>query len=359
MSYTEGRLVAEGHAIQPIVATKEGLLMKNKNLAVGVFLVMALVVVGVSACSLPGSQGQQGNLERITYGGQYYPGEFLLKGHPEFWETYNVDVEHILFSSGTENNQALISGEIDINVGSDSKTVVLFNSIPDRALIIATIQRGDRYSTIVRADSPYQSWYDLKGKTVGTRLGTGAEQVLLRYFDQTQDLSWVDFEWVNVKVEDMTSALEGGSIEAFTAWEPTPAIAESQGVGRVLHSYGDIALVPVSVQTTVEFAEKHRQEIVNFLAAHLDKVEMIRTDPDRAAELAAKAASAQGSDVSADAFKRIFERVEFSLEIDTDTLASIEDTAAFLYEQDKIDSIPEFRWDKSFLEEAKELRGKK
>lgn len=293
---------------------------------------------------------------KVRYGGQYYPGELLLKGRPELWEEYGLNVEHILFSSGTENNQALISGEIDVNVGSDSKTVALFGAVSDTALIIATIQRGDRYSTIVRADSPYQTWSDLKGKTVGTRLGTGAEQVLLRYFDQNDELSWDDFEWVNLKIEDMTAALADGSIEAFTAWEPTPAIAEAQGIGRVLHSYGDIALVPVSVHTTKEFAEQHREEIVRFLAAHIDKVEMIRNQPDEAARLAADAASEQGVDVSADAFRRIFERVDFSLEIDDDALASIRDTAEFLYENGKIDEVPTFSWDTSFLQEAKGLR---
>lgn len=326
--------------------------MKKVNVVVRVCVALSLGALGLFLCSGCGRQSEVS----IRYGGQYYPGEFLLKGHPQFWDEYGLSVDHILFSSGTENNQALISGEIDINVGSDSKTVALFGAIPEQALIVATIQRGDRYSTIVRADSSYQTWGDLKGKTVGTRLGTGAEQVLLRYFDQSEDLSWDDFDWVNIKIEDMTAALADGSIEAFTAWEPTPAIAEAQGVGRVLRSYGDIAVVPVSVHTTQTFAEEHRQEIVEFLAAHLDKVDMIREDPDQAAELAAQAASEQGIEVSGDAFKRIFERVDFSLELDDMVLASIEDTAQFLYEEGKIDTVPEFRWDRSFLEEAKDLR---
>ncbi len=329
----------------------------KRSIQIQVCVGLLLVVLGVFLAA--GCQEKNESALSVKYGGQYYPGEFLLKGHTEFWQQYDLSVEHILFSSGTENNQALIAGDIDINVGSDSKTVALFGAMPEQALIIATIQRGDRYSTIVKTDSSYQTWHDLKGKTVGTRLGTGAEQVLLRYFDQTDDLSWDDFEWVNLKIEDMVAALESGSIEAFTAWEPTPAIAESQGVGRVLLSYGDIALVPVSVHTTVEYAEAHREEIVRFLAAHLDKVEMINSEPDRAAQLAAQAASAQGIDVSADAFKRIFERVDFSLEIDEGVLASIEDTAQFLYEKDKIDAVPEFRWDASFLEEARSLRAEK
>lgn len=296
------------------------------------------------------------DLETVRYGGQYYPGEFLLKGFPEMWETYFVDVEHVLFSSGTENNMALIAGNIDINVGSDSKTVSLFAALPDDVVILATLQRGDRYSTIVRTDSPYESWYDLKGKTVGTRLGTGAEQVLLRYFDGLDDLSWDNFNWVNIGVEDMTAALASGTIEAFTAWEPTPAIAEAGGVGRAIRSYGDIALVPVSIHTTLEYAETHREEIVRFLAAHLDKVTLIENLPLLAAGLAAQAASAQGADVSPEAFLKIFRRVDFSLEFDETVLASIEDTAAFLYDQGKIDTIPEVRWDGSFLEEAMALR---
>ena len=316
-------------------------------------LISLLMILAVGLWSGIGAADELGT---INYGGQYYPGEFLLAGLPTLWDTYGLDVEHILFSSGTENNLALISGNIDINVGSDSKSVALFAAIPDDAVIIATIQRGDRYSTIVPVNSTYETWYDLVGKTVGTRLGTGAEQVLLRYFDELDDLSWDDFNWVNIGVEDMGAALASGSIEAFTAWEPTPAIAESQGIGRVLRSFGDIALVPVCIHTTLDYAETHRQEIVRFLAAHLDKVALIEFAPRLAAELAAHAARAQGSDVLSDAFLTIFKRVDFSLQFDEAALASLKDTAAFLYSNDKIDFIPEFRWDDSFLEEAIQLR---
>ena len=117
----------------------------------------------------------------IRYGGQYYPGEFLLLGMPELWEKYGIRVQHILFSSGAEGNEALISGKVDINCGADSKTIALFNAIPDQALIIGTLQRGDRYATVVRADSNITSWYDLLkiiGKKVATRIGTGAEGVI-------------------------------------------------------------------------------------------------------------------------------------------------------------------------------------
>lgn len=323
----------------------------KKRLLTSTLLITTILALLFSGC-IDGTNNENDNT--ISYGGQYYPGEFLLEGQ-DFWTTYDLDVEHILFSSGSENNQALISGDIDINCGSDSKTVALFNAIPDDCVIIGTLQKGDRYSTVVRSDSTYQNWEDLKGQTVATRLGTGAEQVLRRYFEQTENLSWDDFDWVNIGVEDMNAALTGGTIEAFTAWEPTPGIAESQGA-RIMMSYGEIALVPVSIHTTLDYAETHHDEIVKFLAAHLDKAELIQNDPQTAAELAAQAASEAGNDVSTQAFLNMFQRINFEIDFDSEVLASINDTAQFLYDQGKIDSIPTIRWDKSFLEEAIELQ---
>jgi ABC-type nitrate/sulfonate/bicarbonate transport system substrate-binding protein len=114
--------------------------------------------------------------------------------------------------------------------------------------------------------------------------------------------------------------------------------------------------VPVSIHTTLGFADSHRDEIVKFLAAQLDKAEMIKNNPQQSAQLAAAAASERGSEVSSDAFLTIFQRIDFSIEFNTTVLEAINDTAQFLYDQGKIDSIPEIRWDTSFLEEAITLR---
>jgi ABC-type nitrate/sulfonate/bicarbonate transport system substrate-binding protein len=300
----------------------------------------------------------------LRYGGQYYPGEWLLYGHPEFWSNYDLAVDHVLFSSGAENNEALISGGIDINCGADSKTVELFNAIPDDALIIGTVQRGNRYTTIVRADSDIGSWDDLlstKAKKVCTRFGTGAEGVLRRFFNQTvspelgRNYEWEDFEWVNLNIEEMISALEAGHIDAFTGWEPTPAIAEAQGVGKSLMTYGNIAMVPASIHTTKSFAYNHPALVVAFLAAHLDKAELIKNDPAQAAQIASQAAAKKGVEVSAEAFEKVFERIDFRIDFNETVIDEIYVTANFLTEQGKINTVPELAWNASFLEAAEAL----
>ncbi len=313
---------------------------------IALVILVAFVALG-TGCIMAPKEGE------IRYGGQYYPGEFLLFGlGDEIWDKYDLNVTHILFTSAGESNEALIAGTIDINVGADTRTVSLFTAVPEEALIIGTVQRGNRYSTIVKVESNYQTWQDLKGKKIGIKLGTGAEGVLRKYFVR-EGISWEDYEWVNLNVEDMIANLEQGTIEAFHAWEFFPAIAEAKGIGRILRTYGDVALVPASIHTTTKFVEENRDLVVRFLAAQLEKADIIKNDPDRAAELAAKAAAAEGQEVSEDAFKRVFERINFQIEFNQTIIDAIHDTAEFLREQGKIEEVPTLTWDDSLLEDAK------
>jgi ABC-type nitrate/sulfonate/bicarbonate transport system substrate-binding protein len=311
------------------------------------FLLLCVCVLVIFACAEPGAN-------KIRYGGQIYPGEILMVGY-DFFSEFGIEVEHTLFSSGTENNEALISGNVNVNVGSDSKSVALFGAMGDKAVIIGTVQRGNRYSTMVHVDSDYKDWSELKGKKVGTRFGTGAEFVLRKYYDAQPDLSWDDFEWVNIKTEDMIAALASKQIEAFTCWAPTSEIAEAQGIGRMLRNFGDVALTPVCIHTTKAFLDSHRDLLVKFLAAHMKKAKMIKENPAQAGEYAAKAAEERGYNISGGAFKLIFERINFQIEFDDSLIDEIYDTAEFLKDQGQIEEIPTLYWDTSLLADAKKL----
>ena len=49
----------------------------------------------------------------IIYGGQYYPEEFLLQGHPQFWSKYGIKVQHLSLAKGfhiTERIKTTLTG---------------------------------------------------------------------------------------------------------------------------------------------------------------------------------------------------------------------------------------------------------
>ena len=329
--------------------------MIKKHVYILLFSLMLLIISAtlLSAC-VGKSASPADELASIRYGGQLYPEEFLLKGG-DFFSKYGLSVEHALFSSGGDNNQALISGAIDINIGSDSRSVALFDALDDDVLIIATSQSGDRYSTMVDPASEITSWYDMVGQKTGIRLGTGAELVLRSYFETTGDLRWEDFEWVDLRLEDMPDALANGVIASFTAWEPTPAIAEATTGAVIMMSYSDVSLSPVFIHTTTSFAEDHKEELVAFLRAHLDKLAMINDEVGKAARIAAKAADDEGLDISARVFRSVFQRVDFSLDVNDEIIESLNKTAQYLLKIGEIEKIPKFRVDTSFLDEAKRL----
>ncbi len=317
-------------------------------------VIAALVLLALASCSKPKSQE---TLE-LTYGGQLYPEDYLIQGG-NFFGKYGLTVKANLFSSGTEGNEALISGVVDVNSASDSKSVALFNALGQDVVIVGTAQRGDRYTTIVRADSSYTDWSQLKGKKVATRYGTGAEFVLHRFFDSRDDLAWEDFQWVNMKTEDMIAALDNKQIEAFTVWAPTPEISEALGVGKAMLSYGKYALTPVLLHVKASVLEKKRDAVVRFLAGLLDRYDMIQGKGAEAAVVAAKAASAGGATIDPKAFELAFRRIDFSLDVDQAILGELKSTAETLLRNKKIEAVPDFRVDMSVLADAKVLRSKR
>jgi NitT/TauT family transport system substrate-binding protein len=326
------------------------------GIVAAIIIIGAVGIIGLTIFSPPPLEPGT-----IRYGGQYYPGEFLLQGYPSMWDKYDINVSHTLFSSGTEGNEALIGGSVDVNVGSDTKTIALFMQDDFNPLIIGTTQRGNRYSTIIPADSNVTSWTELVGKTIGYVEGTGADTIMQRYFAADPDGLGLEmhanFTWDSRAVTTLPSALQSGLIDAFTAWELTPTVAVDQGIGKILRSYGDVALTPVSIHTTVEYARDNPDLLIAFLAGHLDKQDMIENDTSTAAGHASTAASDFGGTLSTAAFEGLFNRINYQIEFDAALIADIDATAEFLVENmSKYTSVPTLVYNTSFVEAAKELR---
>jgi ABC-type nitrate/sulfonate/bicarbonate transport system substrate-binding protein len=125
-----------------------------------------------------------------------------------------------------------------------------------------------------------------------------------------------------------------------------------------MRTYGDVGLVPVFLHTTTDFVKSHRPELVKFLAGHLDKADMISKNPKQAAQLAVKAASAKGYDISEDAFMRVFKRIDFKIEVDKEAIQAFNDAGSFLLQEKKIKQIPKLVHDDTLLADAKKLRQK-
>ena len=319
--------------------------MKCSHIPEKMFRIILLIstAAGISAC--------QKAEQPLHYGGQLYADELLLQGL-DVWESYGGNVEHVLYKNPDDLITAFQSGVADVALFSDIQTAQIFAAMADDALIIAVSESGDRVSTIVRKDSGIESWADLAGKKVALRSGSGAELALKRYFNLNQPVEWDAVEWFNLAVEDMPAALAAGTVDAITATEPIPAMAQAAGGMKVLQSYGGCCPAPLLLVTTRKYAQQNSERLVAFLQGQLDKVALIREDAALAARTASTQAAVYGLQIPAAAYHIVFKRVNFDMNWDDDLLSALEGTAEDMVHAGALEEKPTFHVEMLYLESA-------
>ena len=133
-----------------------------------------------------------------------------------FFKEENLDVELVKFLNGPSEVAAMLSGDIQfayIGHGAHSlaiqgKVNVLFpNGLSKSEQII--VGKWANINTIA----------DLKGKTVGTQLGTSGE-ILLDLALKKANVNRADLKVVNMDVSGIVSSMIGKKVDAVSVWAP-------------------------------------------------------------------------------------------------------------------------------------------
>lgn len=120
--------------------------------------------------------------------------------------------------TGRELKTALVSGQADIIITSQTNFVVLRGSGYE-GYAIQSLGEAGRLALVVLPDSKIKSLADLKGKTVATIFGTSIHQPLMEWI-KTEKLEG------SIKVVDIASqaamlgSLRAGAIDAVMTWDP-------------------------------------------------------------------------------------------------------------------------------------------
>jgi ABC-type nitrate/sulfonate/bicarbonate transport system substrate-binding protein len=135
----------------------------------------------------------------------------------------NLKIALANFPSGRLAMDALFGGKAQFSLTSDyGATLAMIQGL--RPLIIATLTNYDGYRIVAWKDV-IRSPSDLKGKRVGTHVGTSAQYFLARFL-LAHGLRLEDVNQMNVAVPDGPIALEGRSVDALATWEPGITNAE-------------------------------------------------------------------------------------------------------------------------------------
>ena len=271
---------------------------------------------------------------------------------------YKLKVEHGSFSSGADILKAFIAGRVDIGNGGSGRLVTMAAQQPELFYIVAANQYGgDRYGVMVAKDSPIKTVQELKGKKVGAVTGSGTYSTFRVYLDNN-GLKESDFQIVNMKVEDLRAAVQQGIIDGAVAWEPHVAIAETMGVVRRIQSMAGVNDSPNFVLVNRKFADANPEAVARYIATLIDLGELISSNPQEAAKLAAGQISKKGVSIDPKALELSFTRIKMDPKVTDALLAELIPVAESMKGASKIGAVPDFkklvRMD--FYEQAVKLR---
>lgn len=256
---------------------------------------------------------------------------------------YGLKAEVSEFSSGGDMMQAFIAGKLDIADGGSGRLVTLAATNPEFFYIIGVRQTGgDRYGVLVPSKSDAKSIQDLKGRKVGTVSGSGSNSTF-RLFLEKNGLAEKDFQMVNMKVQDMQSALQQGLLDAAVAWEPQVALAETAGVARRLVSLKGVNESPNFYLVSRKFADANPDAVARFLAAATEEAELIRNNPAEAGRLAAGFMAKKGVQADPKAMALALSRINVNPEIQADMIAELVPVAESMLAANRIKAVPDFK----------------
>ncbi len=120
-----------------------------------------------------------------------------------------------------KGNDIVLSSDVDsfaMSFMGDMPTVNLSLKFP---ISIAGLGKRN-FSSVVSRD--YSRLEELRGKKIAYSAGSSSHLVLLRGL-KSVNLTERDVQLIPLEPANMPQALEDGTIDAFSAWEPTPAIS--------------------------------------------------------------------------------------------------------------------------------------
>jgi ABC-type nitrate/sulfonate/bicarbonate transport system substrate-binding protein len=192
-----------------------------------------------------------------------------------FWKKSGLDVELILLSGGARMLPALISGSVDIILGSDTG-VTLANLQGANLVRIGVTMNSLGYSLVTQP--AIRSIQDLKGKVLGTGRGRDASYARLVKIlsdNGVNPSTDVKFLPVGETPTGRLQAIKTGFIQGAVFTPPLDLVGSRDGL-KILYKI-DVPTLGGGINTTATFARQNRNTLLIFLRAYMEGIHYMLT----------------------------------------------------------------------------------
>jgi NitT/TauT family transport system substrate-binding protein len=199
-------------------------------------------------------------------------------------------LEFVKFSGWPELKESLMSGRLK----AAYMLAPMIMDLAESNIPVKVVSLGHRSGAVimVRTDSPYRSFRDLRGKRVAIPSRFAVDFIYLRKMLAKEGMTPKDVEVMEMAPPDMPAALYAKAVDAYCTGEPFGAVAQRAGYARTLSMTRDEWPTYMCCVLTVreELIRGERplvQQLVNYVQAAGTWLDLKPANRTRAAEIAA------------------------------------------------------------------------
>lgn len=244
-----------------------------------------------------------------------------------------VEVNWNDFESGPPMNESLASGSSDIGVMGDVPTVSSIAAGQNNEIIAMAADGAKSYALLVSADSDISSPAELKGKKIGTTVGSTGHNLIDKLLSQNNLDINSDVELVNIATGDAATVLSTNAVDAVAIWEPNVTRLVADGTAKIIGEGPDCGLLGVNpIIARAEFAQNN-PEIIRVI------IEQYARGVAALDNLDEETKNKVADDLSLDAnlLSDVAAKYEYTVKISDEDVENLQDTIAFLVKIGNLD----------------------
>jgi NitT/TauT family transport system substrate-binding protein len=265
---------------------------------------------------------------------------FWIAEDRHFFEGNDINITLREYDSGAASLDGVISGEADVTVGVSEFPLVRKAFLDTDVSAIGNIDKGEFIYLVARQDRGITNISDLKGKRIGTAIGTVSEfhlgRLLMLHGMTMQDITLVDVRtpagWVN--------AVADGDIDAISTAQPYANAARDQ-LGANVVAWPAQSSQPVFglIVSTDDWIRDHPETAARFLTALAQAEEYVHTHPAES-----RAIVQNRLNLDAGYMDTVWQQNQFTLSLDQSLITAMEGEARWMIANNLTNAttIPDF-----------------
>ena len=176
--------------------------------------------------------------------------------------------QFVRYSGWPELKESFIAGQVKAAM----LLAPMAMDLADRGVPARIVALGHRSGAVimVRKESPYRTFADLKGKRIAIPSRFAVDHLFVRRLMKEQGLQTSDVTLVEIAPPDMPAALLANAVDAYATGEPFGAKSEMDGYARILYMTRDVWPTYICCVLTVhEDLIKSKPQFVQVLVDHV------------------------------------------------------------------------------------------